>query len=297
MELYRSLLSRACLSMVSATPDDGLDGIARIIASSLRIGGPDALDAALQRMLAAGDRDELEEPKTLDLIGHSAAPTSQLRLGDWVIDLACPEVAEYFRGLAQRGVLPRLGIHAVRLLGCGTASTACGRATICALADILRVKVYGTTQLLYDVHYDESGFRDVWAFLLVAADELRTTEHARSAPDPRWPRTLALDELPALPLEPRRARTQRVATASAAREILQLIRRDAGAPMPGPAAAPISELALPSETPGTYHVAEVLCDGDFVRFYPDGLAAPGVAYPVDDGPLLCRIVDALPTQA
>jgi hypothetical protein len=298
MELYRSLLSRACLSMVSAGADDALDGVARIIVSSLRIGGPEELDAALQRMLAASDRDELHEPKTLDLIGHTAARTSQLRLGDWVIDTSRPEVAAFFRGLARRGVLARIGIRSVRLLGCGTASTACGRATICALADILRLEVYGTTHLLYDAHYSEHGFRDAWAFLLVAASALRRTalEHARSAPDLRWPRTLELDQLPALPLGPRGARTQRVATASAAREILQLIRRDAGAPMPGPAAPLTSELALPSGTPGTYHIADVLFGGDFVRFYPDGPGAAGVAYPVDDARLLCRIIDALPAH-
>jgi hypothetical protein len=298
MELYRSLLSRACLSMVSAAPDDGLHDIARIITPSLRIAGPEQLAAALQRLLAASDRAELDEPRTLDLIGHSAVRASQLRLGDWVIDVARPEVAAFFRGLARRGVLPRLGIRSLRLLGCGTASTADGRATICALAEILRLEVYGTTHLLYDVHYDERGFRDAWAFLLVAAGELRrtTAAHAPRAPGPRWPRTLELDALPAQPLGPRCARTRRVATVSAAREILRLIRRDAGAPMPGPAAAPISELALPSETPGAYHVAEVLGDGGFVRFYPDGPAAPGVAYPVDDAPLLCRIVDALPAH-
>jgi hypothetical protein len=298
MELYRSLLSRARLSMVSAAADDDLDGVARIIVSSLRIGSPEELDAALQRMVAANDRGELPEPKSLDLIGHTAARTSQLRLGDWVIDTSRPEVAAFFRGLAHRGVLAQTGIRSVRLLGCGTASTACGRATICALADILRLEVYGTTHLLYGAHYGEHGFRDAWAFLLVAASALRRAagEHARRAPDPRWPRALKLDELPALPLGPRGARTQRVATARAAREILQLIRRDAGAPMPGPAAAPISELALPSRTPGAYHIAEVLSGGDFVRFFPDGLAAPGVAYPVDDAPSLCRIIDALPAR-
>lgn len=296
MELYRSLLSRACLSMVSAEPDDGLDAVARIIQPSVRIAGPEELDAALQRLIAASDSTGVVAARTLDLIGHSAAATSQLRLGDWVIDAARPEVAAFFRGLAARGVLPQLGIRALRLLGCGTASTADGRATICALADILGVEVHGTALVLYDVHYGEHGFRDAWAFLLVSSSALRraAVEHAPIARDRRWPSTLELDQLPALPLEPRGAHgTRRVATVTAAREILQLIRRDAGAPMPGPAAAPLSELALPSATPGSYHVAEVLCDGGFVRFYPDGPAAPGVAYPVDDAPRLCRIIDAL----
>ncbi len=87
---------------------------------------------------------------------------------------------------------------------------------------------------------------------------------------------------------------RRLATAAAARLILQLIRRDAGAQMPGLAASPSLELALPSATPGAFHLAHVLLDGAFLRFYPDGSDAPGVVYPVDDASELRRIMDGLP---
>lgn len=296
MEQYREVLARARLSVVSAEPDHELERIAERITSSARIGGPAELEGWFGRLLAASDGAKTIAPKTLDLLGHSTARTSLLRLGDWIIDAASPAVASVFRALADHRVLPQLGIHAVRLLGCKTAETGPGRATICALADILGVEVYGTNHLLHEAHYDEHGFRDIWRFLLVGASDLRRTATALTArPEAeRGPRTLDLDALPAHPLGPRPARwPRRVATPSAAREILQLLRRDAGAPMPGLLATPSCELALPSAKPGAYHVADVLFEGAFIRFYPDGVAAPRIAYPVDDAHALRRILEDL----
>jgi hypothetical protein len=296
VERSRELLARAQLSVVSAEPDHELERLAERITTSVRIGGRTELEAWFGRLLAARDGAEAIAPKTLDLLGHSTARTSLLRLGDWVIDAASPAVATWFRELAERRVLPRLGIHAVRLLGCKTAETGPGRATICALSDLLGVEVYGTNHLLHEGHYDEHGFRDIWGFLLVGARELRRTagEHAVTRQADRGPRTLDLDALPAHPLGPQPARwPRRVVPPSAARQLLQLIRRDAGAPMPGLLATPSCELALLSAKPGAYHVVDVLFEGAFVRFYPDGVAAPGVAYPVDDAHALRRIVDGL----
>jgi hypothetical protein len=209
-------------------------------------------------------------------------------------------VTAFFRELVDHDVFLRLGIHAMRLLGCKTADTGKGRSTICRLADILGVEVYGTNHLLYDAHYDEHGFRDIWTFLLVGSSDLRSTarEPTVMPPGERWPRTLDIDALPLAPLAPRTAHWPiRVATASAARQVLQLIRRDAGAQMPGLLALPMCELALPSATPGAYHVVHVLLGGEFVRFYPDGAASPGVVYPIDDAYSLRRIVDELTTAA
>jgi hypothetical protein len=61
-----------------------------------------------------------------------------------------------------------------------------------------------------------------------------------------------------------------------------VIRCDAGAPMPGKAAAPAHALALASARAGAYHVAHVLLDGAFVEVFPDGPGTRGVAYPVAD---------------
>jgi hypothetical protein len=164
------------------------------------------------------------------------------------------------------------------------------------LADILGVEVHGTNHLLYDAHYDDGGFRDVWRFLLVGSRDLQATTGTPEVipPAERWPRALDIDALPAVMLAQRTSPCPtRVATVSAARELLQLVRRDAGGRMAGLLATPMCELALPSVTAGAYHIAHVLLDGEFVRFYPDGDASPGVVYPVHNAYRLRRIVEGL----
>jgi hypothetical protein len=296
VELARERLRSPRLSVVSAEPDPELARLAARITSSVRIEGRPALAQLFGELLRAAAHAPVIAPKTLDLLGHATATTGLLRLGDWVIDSASPAVMAWFRELANHRVLARLGIHAVRLLACRTAGTPHGRATICALAELLGVEVYGTHHLLYDAHHDEHGFCDRWGFLLVAASELRRTTRAPEVVPDRepWPRRLDVDALPAVALGPRPARwPRRIATAAAARELVALIRRDAGAQMPGLRVAPSCELALPSVVPATYHLAEVLLDGGFLRFYPDGVSAPGVAYPVDEPGRLRRLVEQL----
>lgn len=296
MKLYRELLSRARLSVISAVTESELDRIAGIVSPSFRVRDRADLEDLLGRLLAAAADGAAIEAKTLDLIGHSTS-ASLLQLGSWVIDAASRCVTSFFRGLTDEGVLPRLGITAVRLLACKTASAEQGRTTLCALGDILGLEVFGTEHLLFDQHYDEDGFREVWEFMLVSSRDLRRTARppALTSEAGRWPRTLELDELPAHPLASSPAPwPQRVATGSATREILQLIRRNAGARMPGLIATPSCELALPSAMHGAYHLMHVLFDGAFVRCFPDGITVPGVVYPVEDAPRLHRIVGELP---
>ena len=297
MEPYRELLSRPRLSVISAELDRELAGTARRITSSVRVRGRIELEALFRGLLAACSAAAVT-PKTLDLFGHSTASGSLLRLGDWVIDAAQPAVTAFFRELADHDVLSRLGIHAVRLLACKTAATQQGRSTICALADILGVEVFGTTHLLYDAHHDEHGFRDAWSFLLVAARDLRsaTCQAGVGSAAMRWPRVLDVGALPALPLTPWHGSwPRRIATTAAATAILRLVLHDAGARMPGPPPAPACELALPSSTRDAYHIAHVLLDSAFLRFYPDGASAPGVVYPVLDARALRSVVDRLST--
>jgi len=339
MELYRSLLLRARVSMVSAVGDHELDGIAQTIESSLLVAGPDDLERHLEQLGAASDC-RLVVPRTLDLIGHSTTASSLLRLGNWIVDGADLDVIARFRALADRSLLQRARIRAIRLLGCNTAATKHGRETICALAEAAEVEVFGTTQLLWDAHYDANGFREIWEFLLTSSSELRripresrvcgephagserridgepraghewhaggesesragsesrASSESQVAPESLWPCTLELQRLPSMQLAVQGAVAgPRVATASAARAILALIRRDAGAPMPGRVARPTCEIALPSTTPGAYHLIQVLFDGAFVRCYPGGSATRGVVFPVDDVTQLRRIIDELP---
>ena len=233
-------------------------------------------------------------PRTLDLIGHATA-SAQLRLGSWVLDATHPGVARWFRELAVRGTWARLGIHAIRLLGCRTAATEPGRATICALAELAGVEVHGARELLHASHYDPRGFREIWEFLLVSSSQLRRTTRMLAVGSDAWPRprVLDLDALPALALGPSATGGPRPVSLTCARAILALVQRDAGAPIPGRAPAPLCELALPSARTAGYRLAQVLHDAAFLRFFPDGTAAPGIAYPVREPGALRAILDRL----
>jgi hypothetical protein len=69
-------------------------------------------------------------------------------------------------------VLPRLGITTVRLLGCESATTPVAERTMRGLARILDVRVYGARVRLGNGHYDEHGFDEAFAHLLVEAARL-----------------------------------------------------------------------------------------------------------------------------
>jgi len=298
--LERSLLSRPHLTIVSGEPDFELRRIAHIVTDSVMVDGRVELEELLGDLLIEAERSAEVVPKTLDLIGHTRSSASLLALGQWVIDVASPTTTAFFRELADHDVLPRLGVTALRLLGCNSAGTAQARATISKLGELLGLEVYGTKQLLHDAHYGTAGFRDCWRFLLVAASELRDEAPAGDnagrdlvrSPVTPYARVLDVDALPAVPLGPS-AIPRRIATMQAAKEILQLVRRREGAVMPGLLATPTVELALPAADLGVYYVAHVLLDGEFLRFYPDGMAATGIMFPVEDAGELRQIVSTL----
>jgi hypothetical protein len=293
--IVRALLAGPHLSMMSAEPDGELQRIARAIGPVVTVDRPAALEAALTHLAGEAGRVPGPAVRTLDLIGHTRTTASLLSLGDWLIDAADPATVAAFRGLADRAVLPRLGIHALRLLGCRSGGTARGRDTMCRLAELLGVEVAGSRELLHAGHYAAGGFRDEWSFLLISASELRASP-AGPRGDP-GPRALELAALPAVALGAHAAPCpRRIASADAAHRILALVRRAAGACMPGPPAPPSIELALPLPLPlpAAYHLAHVVLDGNFLRLYPDGMASAGVVFPVDDREALHRIIAELP---
>src|SRR5262249_1003229 len=137
-----SLLDQHHLSVISNAPDSDLDRIRDTIVHKAVVGGRDDLEMLLCQLLA--QPCGAETPKTLDLIAQTATDASLLVLGSWLVDLSSRVVSSYFRELVEHNVMPRLGIHAVRLLGSLTADARIGQWTICALSDLLGVEVYGT---------------------------------------------------------------------------------------------------------------------------------------------------------
>jgi hypothetical protein len=81
--------------------------------------------------------------------------------------------------------------------------------------------------------------------------------------------TLDLYALPAIQLSilPQ-AWPRHVASAEATRQLLRLVRCTAGARMPGLLASPDCEIAMAASKTGSYHVAQVLLAGEFIRVYP-----------------------------
>jgi len=289
------LLSRPHLSLITRHADYELSRIQDLILHTVLVDGRGELEEVLGRLLVR-EEEAIRHPKTLDLIGHSAPGQSLLILGDWVIDANRSSVTAFFRELADNNVLPRLGVSSIRLLGCHTADSGHGRETICALSDILGLEVFGTNHLIYSAHYDENGFRDDCKHALVCASDLRRElePRSRTVGEP-YQRVLDIDSLPASPLSRQDSRwPRRIADGIVAQSIVRLIRRSAGAHMPGLLASPNCEIALPSSKPNWYYLAQILLDGEFVRVYPDGARAPGVVFPVEDPFALRNLVENLP---
>jgi hypothetical protein len=281
------------LSFIATRRDAELERTYQALSRAFAVDGRGELGEALGEILATSVP---EARTTLDLIGHSVPGSSLLRLGDWVIDAAQASVIAFFRELADHRVLERIGVQAVRLLGCDTAGTDRARWAICALSDVLGVEVFGTTNLVHAAHYEPTGFSDQHRYLLVGSTELRARAISPPKRDigPRHPRALDLDTLPteALPVEPP-SWPVRLPSRAETHQLLRLVRRRDGAEMPGLLSAPYCELALPSEAPDRYYRAQVVLDGEFIRFYPHGSAQAGVVYPVDDAVALRAIVDAI----
>jgi hypothetical protein len=273
--------------LISCGDDRELSDIRATITGAIAVEGRADIETALCQLLA----DEPPSgPKTLDLIGHSTADTSLLVVGEWMIDATSLKVTAFFRELAEQNVLTRLGIQAVRLLGCSTAVTEHGHWTVCALADILGVEVYGTTAPLLASYYNSRGFSHDRRYLLTSAAELRSmiTVTMPTSPAPRSGHVLDVDRLPALPLEQLRPWPVHVVNAEQARELLNLIDRREGS-VAALGAVRCYELAFPSPGGNRYHRIEVLFDGEMVRVHTEN-GSESVVYPVSDPSTFRRLV-------
>jgi hypothetical protein len=275
------------LSVISRVVDAELARIDDAIELTSPVGGRGELEELLCRRLETADSGA----KTLDLIGHATAD-GLLELGSWVIDGSRPVTRAFFRGLADSGVLARLGIVAIRLLGCETAYTDAGRRTLRVIADAAGIPVFGTTAMIYSAHYERTGFRAECAHVLVAAESMTRVERSPIAAEP-YRRRLDIEALPvSYRSEHRYAWPRRVASGEHAKRFLALIRRADGAQMPGLLAAPSHEVALPAATPNTYFSIQVLLNAEFVRVYFDE-RGPGIVFPVSDASSMRLLLETL----
>ena len=156
------------LNIISPDAEELFFGPAVRCANIHRASSLDDLRAVLE-----GQLGDPAMPLSLDLIGHSTRDHHLLRLGGAAIDMLNPVIARFFQSIANDGLLPRLGVVAVRLLGCETAVSAAGRQTLRLLARTLRMPVFGSTKALMKSHYDELGFNPAFARVLVEASEPR----------------------------------------------------------------------------------------------------------------------------
>jgi len=124
------------------------------------------------RAVLESQLDTAESPAMLDLLGHSTREHHLLRLGDTPINMLDPNVARFFQALARDGLLPRLQIVALRLLGCQTAVTDAGQRTLRMLSRTLGLPVFGSVKPLLKSHSNANGFNSAFTHILIEASAL-----------------------------------------------------------------------------------------------------------------------------
>jgi hypothetical protein len=283
------------------TPDLVVQALAHLNVSSNRAEGP--LAAVQERIAVAAlvgsfgglhrflvDMCRIGPPiqeSTLDLIGPSTG-TGLLQLGETTIDAAVPEVLDVAERIGQEGLLRRLGIREVRLVGSRTAVEPAAHDIMRRLALLFRTRVSGTTTLVYRDHFREHGFDwdldgafvdstslpprkapTLWSEDTARArafgfDVIELTRESTLAPVP-WPRFVV----------PRNFDVRSLATQ---------LRGGEGRTMPGLLALPRCELLVPAGRmlgEMRYRRVEVLFNWEVVRItgpeLPDGAVYPVIS--------------------
>jgi hypothetical protein len=217
--------------------------------------------------------------RTLDLLGHSTG-RRLLQLGSTEIDPAHPDVRREFERLAREGVLARLNIDELRLLGCQTAMSPAGQETIRRLTQLLGIRVVGTTKLVYAAYFGDTGLKGRYEDILCDASSLPDLAPAGATPidwpvDPAPPPAprFDLDEIEAVPADqlpatdcPRILAENGSAPGRAAAldSLPGLIERDDGRLMPKMLVRPTREVLIGTGE-GSVRRVEVLFDHQLVR--------------------------------
>lgn len=237
------------------------------------------LDPALTEVIRFDDREHFAvrltelartlplRERTLDLVGYTGSDKLLVFHGR-TMDTRIGRVRAYYRGIADQELLPRLGVTAVRLVGCTTAIGDPARRTLATLADILGIEVTGTTELVADRDLGPAGF--------IPPAPMTWTKG----------RLLDLDTLATAPLG-----AASPLTVDQGRALLALVRRDAGVDLPGLLALPHAHLALPASSNASsnasgnaFHHLELLLDHELVR-------AGSTVWSVDDPRALRALLD------
>ncbi|HWU86748.1 MAG TPA: hypothetical protein VN253_05720 [Kofleriaceae bacterium] len=264
---------------------------------------PPAVDRqAVQSILQTLRRLRAPAEQTLDLIGHSAGVECYLKIGEWVIDGFSDEGADLrdFVRLRLKPLLQQLHIKQLRLLGCATATTEEGWATMQTIAQWLAdldVEVFGTNRIIYARNFDPHGFTalDVLhshrenqkALLGFDGDHLAQAKvNVPLRPDllcreQRW--TLQPASCP-----------QCSAPGDLAQEIWDLVDSSVAWSLPGLLAAPLYEVQIPTGDDEVQRL-HALVKYELVRvFPPDPYDRNGVVYRVNDSKALETLLASLP---
>jgi hypothetical protein len=242
-----------------------------IIAANDRYGAELARRIAPDLVIAVTDREDLvgrlvalakqlpTTPRMIDFVGMTG-DDKLLTFHGRALDTRIGRVRANYRELADQGVLARLDVVGVRLIGCMSAVGEPARRTIAQLAEIMDVEVTGTTELVTIDDFSATGFV--------------------SPPPRRWNSgtSLDLDNLTSGPL----LAGARALTLAQAREVLASIRRDAGVAAPGLLALPQTVLGLPRGD--HFHHLELILDHELVR-------TGATVFPVDDPRALRAVLE------
>jgi hypothetical protein len=104
----------------------------------------------------------------LDIIGHSRSRDKILKIGEFA--LTSRAARAQFEELEDRDIMAALGIKAIRLLGCRTASHARGQRAVRAIREETEREVYASRSDLFAVHFESGGFREEARSLLADHD-------------------------------------------------------------------------------------------------------------------------------
>jgi len=153
------------INVVGYELDGALSATVKRIEHVEQVSAFNDLPLVLQRWNAV--RRDTHRVCTLDLLGHSTGASRHLELGQSIINMDDPTIIVQATTLARSGLLNRLFIGAVRLLGCSTAVELGGQRTMRRLSHVLGIPVFGTSATLLPSHYSAQGFDPIFRHILV----------------------------------------------------------------------------------------------------------------------------------